>query len=158
MVKPTIILATALSTVALAGAIGVGVAAADPTPQPTPSATATPAPGTSPTAKPGQANKPNKAKHNLAQRALHGEVTLGGKKHRVIDFQRGTVAAVSASSITVKSTDDFSATYELDANTKVRHAKEKASIGDVKTGDKVRVVALKDGSTLTARRIADRTK
>ena len=91
-------------------------------------------------------------------RALHGEVTLGGKKHRVVDFQRGTVSAVSATSITVRSTDDFSATYVVDAKTVVRQAKEKTAIADVKTGDKVRVVATKDGATLTATRIADRTK
>jgi hypothetical protein len=161
MRKPAVILATALSTVALAGVIGVGVAAADPTPTPTPSATAAPTAGASPTAKPtkpGKANKANKAKRDLTRRALHGEVTLGGKKHQVVDFQRGTVSAVSASSITVRSTDDFSATYVVDAKTKVRHAKEKVAIGDVQTGDKVRVVALKNGSTLTATKIADRTK
>jgi len=158
MRKPAVILATALSTVALAGVIGVGVAAADPTPTPTPSATAAPTAGASPTAKPTKPGKANKAKRDLTRRALHGEVTLGGKKHQVVDFQRGTVSAVSASSITVRSTDDFSATYVVDAKTKVRHAKEKVAIGDVQTGDKVRVVALKNGSTLTATKIADRTK
>ena len=158
MRKPSLIIATALSTVALASAIGVGVAAADPTPSPTRSATASPTPGASTTAKPGKANKANTAKRNLVQRALHGEVTLGGKKHQVVDFQRGTVSAVSTTSITVLSTDGFSATYGVDAKTKVRHAKEQASIADVKTGDKVRVVALKDGSSTTAKRIADRTE
>jgi Domain of unknown function (DUF5666) len=155
MKKPAVILATALSTVALASAVGIGVASADPTP--TPSATATPTAGASPSTKPGKPAK-DKAKRDLTQRALHGEVTLGGKQHRVVDFQRGTVSAVSASSITVRSADDFSATYVVDAKTKVRHAKEQASIGDVKTGDKVRIVALKSSSTLTAKRVADRTK
>lgn len=154
MRKPTVILATALSTVALAGVIGVGVAAADPTPTPTPSSTTSAAP----TAKPTKPAKADKKKRDLTQRALHGEVTLGGKKQRVVDFQRGTVSAVSSSSITVRSTDDFSATYVVDAKTKVRHAKEKVAIGDVKTGDKVRVVALKNGSTLTATTVADHTK
>jgi hypothetical protein len=167
MKKPAVILATALSTVALAGVIGVGVAAADPTPAPTTSATAAPTPGASPTAgttKPGKpdkadkAKKAKKAKHDLTRRALHGEVTLGAKKQRVVDFQRGTVSTVSSSSITVESVDGFSATYVVDAKTKVRQAKEKADIGAVKAGDKVRVVALKDGSTLTATKIADRTK
>ena len=104
MRKPAVILATALSTVALAGVIGVGVAAADPTPAPsaTPSSTAAPTAGATPTAKPtkpGKAGKANK-KRDLTQRALHGEVTLGGKKHQVVDFQRGMVSAVSTSSIT----------------------------------------------------------
>lgn len=161
MKKPTILLATALSTVALAGAIGVGVASADPTPAPTPSTTSAPTEAATPTAKPADPAKPGKAakaKRDLTRRALHGEVTLGGKKHQVVDFQRGTVSAVSTTSITVLSTDDFSATYVVDAKTKVHQAKEKTTIADVKTGDKVRVVALKNGSTLTATRIADRTK
>jgi hypothetical protein len=162
--KPAVLLATALSTVALAGVVGIGVASADPTSAPTPSATSTPSAAAAPTkakpmkAKPAKPGKANRAKRDLTARALHGEVTLGAKKQRVVDFQRGTVSAVSASSITVVSADDFSATYAVDAKTKVRHAKEKAAIGDVQTGDKVRVVALKNGSTLTATRVADRTK
>ena len=162
MKKPAVIVATALSTVALAGAIGVGVASADPTTSPTPSATASPTAGSTPahpgTNKAGKAGKAGKAKRSLVQRALHGEVTLGGKKHRVVDFQRGTVSAVSSTSISVTSVDGFAATYVVDSSTVVRHAKQVEAIGDVKTGDKVRVIATKDGSTLTARRIGDRTK
>ena len=163
MQKPTVLLATALSTLALAGAVGVGVASADPTPGPSSSPSATTSP-TAPTTTPdqGAGQKADKAakkgKRDLTRRALHGEVTLGGKKAKVVDFQRGTVTAVSDSSITVVSKDDFSATYVVDAKTTVRQAKEKAAIGDVQTGDKVRVVAVKSGSTLTATRIADRTK
>ena len=166
MHKPALLLATALSTVALAGAVGVGIASADPTTTPTPSATASPTAG-APTAESSTPANPNKApkagkaaktKGDLTRRALHGEVTLGGKKHRVVDFQRGAVSAVSASSITVRSTDGFSATYAVDATTKVRQAKEKTTIADVKSGDKVRVVATKNGSTLTATRVADRTR
>ena len=168
MQKPAVILATALSTLALAGAVGVGVASADPTPAPSASPSATTSPGAPTTAPaPGQGAKKKaakadkaakKGKRDLARRALHGEVTLGGKKAKVVDFQRGTVKAVSDSSITVVSKDDFTATYVVDAKTKVRQAKQQASIADVKAGDKVRVVAQKDGATLTAKRIADRTK
>lgn len=171
MEKPAVILATALSTLALAGAVGVGVASADPTPGPSAgsSATASPsAPTTTPTPTRSQDTKKKadktdeaakkKAKRDLTRRALHGEVTLGGQQHRVVAFQRGTVTSVSTTSVTVRSADDFSATYVVDATTKVRQAKEKSSIGDVQTGDKVRVVAQKDGSTLTAKRIADRTR
>lgn len=166
MNKPVVILATALSTVALAGVVGIGVASADPTTSPSPGASATPGTG-SPTAKPGRTDKADKAdkaakaghraKGDLSRRALHGEVTLGGAKHKLVDFQRGTVSAVSATSITVQSKDGYAATYVVDAKTKVRQAKEQAAIADVKTGDKVRVVGVKDGSTVTATRIADRT-
>jgi hypothetical protein len=170
MNKPAVILATVVSTVALAGAVGVGIASADPTTSPSSSATASPTTGANPSpgttgksAKPGKTTKAGKAgkamaRRDLTRRALHGEVTLGGAKHRVVDFQRGTVSAASATSLTVRSTDGFAATYVVDAKTIVRQAKEKTTIADVKTGDKVRVVALKHGATLTAKRIADRTK
>lgn len=159
MKKPVVILATALSTLALAGAVGIGVASADPTASATPSASASATPGAGSTAKPDKdkAKAGHRAKGDLTRRALHGEVTLGGKQHEVVDFQRGTVSAVSATSITVQSKDGYSATYVVDARTKVRQAKQQAAIADVKTGDKVRVVGVKDGSTVTATRIADRT-
>lgn len=163
MQKPAVILATALSTLALAGAVGVGVASADPTPAPTASPSATTS-RSAPTTTPDQGAKKQadkaakKGKRDLTRRALHGEVTLGGTKAKVVDFQRGTVTAVSASSITVVSKDDFAATYVVDAKTKVRQTKEESAISDVKTGDKVRVVAVKSGSTLTATKIVDRTK
>ena len=59
-------------------------------------------------------------------RALHGEVTLAGEKHRVIVFQRGPVDKISDTSLTVKSNDGFTATYVLNADTKVR--KKKADV------------------------------
>lgn len=159
MKKPVVLLATTVSALALAGVVGAGVAAADPTPSaspaPTVSAEPTPAPGTG-TDKPSQGAA--KKHRDLARRALHGEVTVGAKKHRVVDFQRGTVSSVSDSSVTVKSVDGFVGTYVVGPQTKVRVAKKDASIDDVSTGDRVRVVAVKDGQTLTATRVVDRKK
>lgn len=152
MNKTSKIVVGGLASLALAGGVGAGIAAADPTPTPTASPTATAKPSAS--ASPKAAHK----KRPLLGRALHGEVTLAGKKHRVIDFQRGAVQEVSSTKITVKSTDGFTQTYTVDAKTKVRHAKAVAKIGDIHTNDKVRVVAVKDGSTLTAKVVADRTK
>jgi hypothetical protein len=161
MKKPVVLLATAAATLALAGAVGAGVASAEPTPAPTSS----PAPTTSatPTAGPGRsATKPDpgatKKKRDLTRRALHGEVTVGAKKARVVVFQRGVVSAVSGSSVSVTSVDGFVGTYAVGPQTKVREAKKEAGIGDVSTGDRVRVVAAKKGQTLTATRIVDRTQ
>ena len=96
------------------------------------------------------------AKRALLKRALHGEVTLAGKKTtRVIDFQRGNVQQVSATSITLKSTDGFTATYVVTSDTRVRQAGEVGKLSDVRTGDKVRVVAVKDGKTSAAKAIAE---
>jgi hypothetical protein len=152
MRKPTAIAAVTLSTLVLAGGVGVGIAAADPTPSPAPSSSAPASPGASPTA---QASKAAKKHRDLTAKALHGEVTLGGKQHRVVDFQRGTVDEASATSLTVTSKDGFHATYAVVQTTKVRKEKKAAAVGDVKPGDRVRVVAVKDGSTLQLKRIAD---
>jgi hypothetical protein len=140
----------ALGTVALGGLIGVGVSYADN-------------PTTSPSAPSGSAAKAGHgakagahARRVLMKRALHGEVTVGGKKGtRVLDFQRGSVQSVRSNGITVKSTDGFSATYVVNAETKVRKDGAAAKIADIKNGDTVRVVALKTGSTDTARVVAE---
>jgi hypothetical protein len=142
----TKIAAISLSAVALAGAAGVGISYADD-PTTTPSPSASPTAG-APSAQ--QQKQGERARRPLVKRALHGEVTLGGKKTRVIDFQRGTVEKVSATSITVKSTDAFTRTYVVTKDTRVRHAGEASTIGDIKTGTKVRVVALRDGDASTA--------
>ena len=156
MRRPALLLTTLVSATALAGVLTAGVAMADPTPTPTsgptPSASAAPTPG-------GSTSKGAGKRHrDLAHRALHGEVTLGDKKHRVVDFQRGTVSAVSDSAIRVHSADGFDATYVVNAKTSVRVAKAKAAIGDVAAGDRVRVVATRNGQTLTADRVVDRRK
>jgi hypothetical protein len=146
MRRTTKLVAAGIGTLALAGGIGAGVSyAADPTTSPTGTPTA------SPTAK-----KPNpdaRSRRPLLARALHGEVTLAGPKHRVIDFQRGTVETVSATSLTVKSNDGFTATYVLGSTTKVHKAKVAATIADIHSNSHVRVFATKDGSTLTAQRV-----
>jgi len=145
----TMIIGAAAVAVALTGGIGATIASAD-TPSPAPSASPSSSPST------GAKDKAAKKHRSLEARALHGEVTLGGKKHRVVDFQRGAVEKVSGTSLTVRSADGFTATYVVDAQTKVRKDKAQAEIADVRVGDKVRVVAPQDGSTSTAKRIVDR--
>lgn len=144
----------ALGAVALGGLIGVGVSYAD-NPTTSPSAPS----GTAPSgqAKAGHGDKAGAhARRALMKRALHGEVTVGGKKGtRVVDFQRGSVQSVSSTGITLKSTDGFTAMYVVNAETKVRKDGAAAKIGDIKNGDTVRVVALKTGSTDTARVVAE---
>lgn len=152
--RAKIIIAGAAS-VAVLGGVGVSLAYADPSsPSPTPSS--------SPSAGPSQetqkdANKDAKKdrgeRRGLLRRALHGEVTLGGEKQRVVVFQRGSVTQVSATAVAIRSEDGYSATYELNPDLQVRRDKEKAAIADVKVGTTIRVLATKEDSTLTARRI-----
>ncbi|MDQ1712803.1 MAG: hypothetical protein QOE45_2253, partial [Frankiaceae bacterium] len=70
-------------------------------------------------------------------------------------FQSGEATAVSATSVTVKSEDGFSRTYVVDDNTLVNAGND--GIADVKTGDKVNVVAIVNGSTANAVHVVDAT-
>ena len=153
------IIVVGVSTVALACGIGAGMAYADPpSPSPTPTASASPTANASPTptAQPRHRDRwqgPRLKRLALLRRALHGEVTLAGEEHRVVVFQRGPVEKVGEKSLTVKSEDGYAATYAVSEETVVRKNGDKATISDLKTGDRVLVVANKDGSTLRALRI-----
>jgi hypothetical protein len=70
----------------------------------------------------------------------HGEFTVQDSgKATVMTLQRGEVTKASDTSITVKSADDFTATYALGTDTRGRAT-------DVKVGDSVLVVAEKTGA------------
>ncbi len=87
--------------------------------------------------------------------ALHGELTVpqnDGTGTRVIQVQRGTVTAVSSTSVSVKSSDGFTATYTISSTTRVRAAGSTA-ISGVKKDATVWVVATKSGAAL---RVIDR--
>ena len=169
--KPKVLIAAVAMFAVVGGATAAGLAYADPTPPaPTPSSTPTgQAQPTQPdTKQPGtkkdgtkQTRKKN-AKKALLGRALHGEATLpGGKKNagstRVVVFQRGTVAKVSTTAVEVKSADGYTATYAVGPQVRVRTgargAKQQGAIGDVRSGGVVRLLATKDGQTLSAKRI-----
>ncbi|MDG6108559.1 hypothetical protein Daura_14275 [Dactylosporangium aurantiacum] len=68
-------------------------------------------------------------------------------------LQSGTVAAVSVTSITVKSEDGYETTFAVNATTKVNAGD--AAIADVKTGDQVTVIGLLSGTTATATAVTD---
>jgi hypothetical protein len=89
--------------------------------------------------------------------AVHGEfvVPKSGGGFQTIDTQRGSVTAVSATSITVKSADGFIKTYQVMSSTNVDA--QRNGIGSVKTGHQVVVMATVSGSTATATSILDFT-
>jgi len=88
---------------------------------------------------------------------IHGQVTVpkSGGGYQTIDVQRGTVTAVSTSSITVKSADGYSATYGVSGSTEVNAQAE--GIGTVKDGDTAELTATASGSTKTAASVVDLT-
>jgi hypothetical protein len=149
MVKRTKMIVGTGVAVIVVGGLGGGIALADSS-SPAPPSTTQPTQSQSPPAKQGH------DKHRgLLGRIAHGEVTLNGKNHRVVDAQHGQVQSVSPTSITVKSTDGFVATYTVDSSTKVRKDKQSSAIAQVANGDRVFVIATKSGATDTATRIAD---
>ena len=82
--------------------------------------------------------------------ALHGELTVpqaAGTGTQVVLVQRGTVTAVSKTSLSVKSTDGFTATYAITSSTRVR-AKGGTGITGVKSGATVWVVSSSSHSAL----------
>jgi nitrous oxide reductase len=88
---------------------------------------------------------------------LHGEVVLskeGGGTQTVL-VQKGAVTAVSATEVTVKSTDGFTTAYAVNGDTKVKADKDE--IGAVAKDEEVLVVAPKSGDKHTATVLVDLT-
>lgn len=158
-IKKRVIAGSAVAAAGIAGAgLAAGVALADPGP-----ASPTPTPSASPQAVTGHGK--HKGKHDGAidaKHMLHGEfVTKAKTGYATFDTQRGSITAVSATSISLKSADGFTATYAVTADAKVRKNGAGATITEVKTGDLARVVASKNGSTLTVKGLvigADKAK
>lgn len=141
--------------VALAGG-GTAVALAETSAPPTPTAPSSAAP-TSAAPAPGAEHPARKARRALARRAEHGEVVLHGKAgDRTVDVQRGVVTAASPTSVTVRSTDGFTATYAFTPTSKVRKQKAASQPSAVAVNDRVGVVAAKglQGITVTGLRDA----
>lgn len=140
---------------------GIGVAAAQTDGAPAP--TAPPAedgarPADRPDGGPGRmrGGPGGPGGHKGMHGVVHGEfVTRNGDGFRTMATQTGTVTAVSESSITVKSADDYTKTYAVDANTMVNAGRD--GIDSVKQGDTVNVHAVVDGDTYRAMRIHDIT-
>jgi hypothetical protein len=87
----------------------------------------------------------------LRKNTLHGEVTM---KDRTIVVQRGTVTAVTATSVSVKSSDGFALTWTFGDQLRVRQGKKKADKNALKTGEEIGIAGVKTGTADTARLIA----
>jgi hypothetical protein len=89
--------------------------------------------------------------------AVHGQivVTKPGGGYETVDIQNGQVTVVSATSITLKSTDGFAHTYAITSSTIVDAQRD--GIGSVKVGNQVSLSATAAGSTATAVSIQDLT-
>jgi len=87
--------------------------------------------------------------------AVHGTVVVpkSGGGYQTVTFQTGKVTAVSSTSITLRSADGFSRSYQVTSSTMVNAQRD--GIGSIKDGNQVTVTATASGSTATATRIID---
>lgn len=161
--------------VLIAGAValtltGTGAAIAwsadSPSPSPSQSQSAPPAPSQENRQdKQDKQSKPGKAQRPQLQHSESVVKNADGTFTTVLE-QRGTVEAVSATSITVKSEDGNSWTYAVNAETKVskapttgddgkRQRPSAGTISDITAGEMVRISGVKNGDQVTADRIAE---
>lgn len=151
--KIALVAGTALLALAGVGG-GVAFAAGGDSGAPTTDASLTAA-TTSTTPSTGATPKAHRVKSLLA-RVEHGEVTLHTKKgDETVDIQRGQVSAVTATTVTVRSTDGFTATYTIGSGSKVFSKGKASTIGAVHDGDRVAVRATNSANTLTVDRLGD---
>jgi hypothetical protein len=147
-------IALGVAGVAAAGVLGTaGVAAATSNSTPAPSSSAAPSSGTAAPGDKADHPRAKKARRALIGRGMHGEWVVKGKDGKPVTLEtiRGTVTAVSTSSITIKAEDGVSETFAANSDTKVRGGPD--SLGAVKAGAKGAMVGVKSGSTTTARAV-----
>jgi hypothetical protein len=152
--------ALAVGGVAVAGVVGTaGIAAAAGAPgEATPLggvvAAAPSASGSAPGATDRRAGDRERSGRlvGLGQR-LHGESVVKTKTGQTLTLVmvNGTVTAASATSVTVKAEDGFTATYSINSETVVT-----GKGGAIKTGQRARVVGTKTQGGLVARAVATR--
>ena len=87
--------------------------------------------------------------------AVHGTAVVPkpGGGYQTIAFQNGKVTAVSSTSITLRSADGYSHSYQVTSSTLVNAQRD--GIGSIKADNQVIVTATVSGSTDTATRIID---
>src|SRR5262252_8540689 len=87
--------------------------------------------------------------------AVHGSAVVpkSGGGYQTVAFQNGKVTAVSGTSITLRSADGYSRSYQVTSSTLVNAQRD--GISSIKTGNQVWVRATVSGSTTTAAQITD---
>jgi hypothetical protein len=116
-------------------------------------ATPTPAPSASAAPKAGKQRRAAVRKY-LRRNTLHGEITVQGKNGvRTIVVQRGTITAVSASSVSVRSTDGYALTWTYGDKLRVVQNRRTVATTALKSGAEIGVAGTRTGSATTARLI-----
>jgi hypothetical protein len=117
-------------------------------------------PAPSASAPPGRAGKDGKARHPglrkfLRKNTLHGEMTVQGKDGvRTVVVQRGSVTAVDATTVSVKSADGFSQTWTFGDKLRVVQDRKTVETAAIKQGAEIGIAGAKDGDRNVARLVA----
>jgi hypothetical protein len=91
----------------------------------------------------------------LRKNTLHGEVTVQGKDGvKTIVVQRGTVTAVTSTSVSVKSTDGFALTWTFGDKLRVVQDKKAVQTSALKVGQEIGAAGARNGNAIDARLIA----
>ena len=91
----------------------------------------------------------------LRKNTLHGEITVQGRDGvRTIVVQRGAVTAVTATTVSVRSTDGFTLTWTFAPNLRVVRNRAVVQATALATGVQVGVAGTRTGSATNARLIA----
>lgn len=141
---------TAVDVAAAMGVEGQALAALglDPTPAASPSAPVDATPDWK------DRRERRKARVLLRKNVLHGEVVVQTKDGtRTVAVQRGEVTAIDDSSVTVRSTDGYSATWSFATDLHVVRHSTTVQPEEIKAGTQVGVAGAKDGDGLAARLI-----
>jgi hypothetical protein len=122
-------------------------------------ASATPTAGVSTAASPtagapsaAPAGKRQRLRIQLRKHVLHGETVVQTKDGtKTVAVQRGTVTAISATSLTVKSTDGFTQTWTIGSQIDVLQHRTTVQPSAIKVGAQLGVAGPKTDAALTAR-------
>ncbi|GIF17730.1 hypothetical protein BJ973_009305 [Actinoplanes tereljensis] len=92
----------------------------------------------------------------LRRNTLHGEVVIQTRKNgpKTVVVQRGSVTAVSADSVSVKSTDGFALTWKFGDKLRVVQDRKTTELSALKTGAEIGLAGTRDGDVTSARLIA----
>ena len=142
--------AGALGATALTGiAVAAGAPSSDRSASPLAAAAAPGGPGAVDAARTGR--RPGALRH-----VLHGRLTVRtATGTATVDLQRGTITAASATSLSVRSSDGFTATYAVDASTTVRRDRRPVPATSLAVGDVVFVRARGSHAVVVRARSAD---
>lgn len=90
-------------------------------------------------------------RRRLGRNVEHGEVVVKTKNgDKTIDIQRGTVTAISATGVTVKSADGFTESWTFGNPIHVIENRTSVQPSAVTTGEEIGIAGAKNGGTVTA--------